>query len=52
VGDEGALAIADSDTLAQLTYLHLGGNRIKSDDAKQALRESKKLTKLEKLKVF
>ena len=52
VGDEGALAIADSDVLAQLTYLHLGGNRIKSDDAKQALRESKKLTKLEKLKVF
>ena len=52
VGEEGALAIADSDTLSNLTYLHLGGNRIKSDKAKKALRESKKLTHLEKLKVF
>jgi len=52
VGDEGALAIADSDTFANLTYLHLGGNRVKSEEAKQALRESKKLTQLEKLKVF
>lgn len=52
IGDEGALAIADSDTLSNLTYLHLGGNRIKSDEAKKALRESKKLTRLEKLKVF
>ncbi len=52
VGDEGALAIANSDTLANLTYLHLGGNRIKSDDAKKALKESKKLTQLETLKVF
>ena len=52
VGDEGALAIADSDTLSNLTYLHLGGNRVKTDTAKQALRESKKLTRLEKLKVF
>ncbi len=52
VGDEGALAIADSDTLANLTYLHLGGNRVKSEEAKQALRESKKLTQLKTLKVF
>jgi len=52
VGDEGALAIADSDTLANLTYLHLGGNRVKSDTAKKALKESKKLTQLETLKVF
>jgi len=52
VGDEGALAIANSDNLANLTYLHLGGNRVKSEEAKQALRESPKLTKLEKLKVF
>lgn len=52
IGEEGALAIADSDTLANLTYLHLGGNRIKSDSAKQSLRESKKLTQLETLKVF
>lgn len=51
-GDEGALAIADSDTLANLTYLHLGGNRIKSEEAKKALKESKKLTQLETLKVF
>jgi hypothetical protein len=52
VGDEGALAIADSDTLRNLTYLHLGGNRIKTDEAKKALKESKKLTQLETLKVF
>ena len=52
VGDEGALAIADSDTLSNLTYLHLGGNRVKSEEAKKALHESKKLTRLEKLKVF
>jgi hypothetical protein len=52
VGDEGALAIANSDNLSNLTYLHLGGNRVKSEEAKQALRESPKLTKLEKLKVF
>ena len=52
VGDAGALAIADSDTLSNLTYLHLGGNRVKSEEAKQALRESKKLSKLKKLKVF
>lgn len=52
IGDEGALAIANSDTLSNLTYLHLGGNRIKSEAVKTALRESKKLTKLETLKVF
>ncbi len=52
VGDEGALAIAASDALANLTYLHLGGNRIKSAEAKQALKESSKLTHLETLKVF
>ena len=52
VGEEGAFALADSDTLSNLTYLHLGGNWIKSDEAKKALRESKKLTHLEKLKVF
>ncbi len=52
LGDEGALAIANSDNLSNLTYLHLGGNRVKSEDAKQALRNSSKLTKLEKLKVF
>jgi hypothetical protein len=51
-GDEGALAIADSDNLGNLTYLHLGGNRVKSDAAKAALKNSPKLTKLEKLKVF
>ena len=51
-GDEGALAIADSDSLCNLTYLHLGGNRVKSDEAKAALKNSPKLTKLEKLKVF
>ena len=52
VGDEGALAIANSDSFSNLTYLHLGGNRIKSEEAKTALRESKKLTRLETLKVF
>ncbi len=52
VGDEGALAIANSDNLCNLTYLHLGGNRIKSEEAKEALKNSPKLTKLEKLKVF
>ena len=52
VGDEGALAIAKSESLANLTYLHLGGNRIRSDEAKKALKESKKLTQLETLKVF
>lgn len=52
IGDEGAFAIAGSEALANLTYLHLGGNQIKSEEAKKALRESKKLTKLEKLKVF
>ena len=51
-GDEGALAIANSDTLSNLIYLHLGGNRIKSEKAKLALRESKKLTHLKTLKVF
>lgn len=52
VGDEGALAIANSDNLSNLIYLHLGGNRIKSEEAKSALKNSPKLTKLEKLKVF
>ena len=52
VGDEGALAIANSDNLSNLTYLHLGGNRIKSEEAKSALKNSSKLTKLEKLKIF
>ncbi len=52
VGDEGALAIAQSDNLKNLTYLHLGGNRVKSEEAKQALRESPKLTQLKTLKVF
>ena len=52
VGDQGVLAIANSDTLSNLIYLHLGGNQIKSEEAKKALRESKKLTRLEKLKVF
>ena len=52
VGDEGALAIANSDNLSNLTYLHLGGNRVKSEEAKKALHESKKLTLLEKIKVF
>ena len=51
-GDEGALAIANSDNLGNLTYLHLGGNRVKSEEAKTALKNSPKLTKLEKLKVF
>ena len=52
IGDEGAFAIADSDAFANLTYLHLGGNRVKSEEAKAALRESKKLTQLQTLKVF
>ena len=52
VGDQGGLAIADSNTLANLTYLHLGGNKIKSEEVKIALRESKKLSHLDKLKVF
>jgi Ran GTPase-activating protein (RanGAP) involved in mRNA processing and transport len=52
VGDEGAFAIADSDNLSNLSYLHLGGNRVKSDEAKAALKNSPKLTQLEKLKVF
>lgn len=52
IGDEGALALADSDTLANLTYLHLGGNRVKSEEAKNALRQSKKLTHLQTLKIF
>ena len=51
-GDEGAFAIANSDSLSNLTYLHLGGNRVKSEEAKEALKNSPKLTKLEKLKVF
>ena len=52
VGDEGALAIANSDNFGNLTYLHLGGNRVKSEEAKAALKNSPKLSKLEKLKVF
>ena len=52
VGDEGALAIANSDNLSNLNYLHLGGNRVKSEEAKSALKNSSKLTKLEKLKIF
>jgi hypothetical protein len=52
VGDEGAFAIAQSDNLKNLTYLHLGGNRVKSEEAKQALRESPKLTQIKTLKVF
>lgn len=52
VGDEGALALADSAAMSNLTYLHLGGNRIKSAEAKQALKESPKLARLETLKVF
>ncbi len=52
VGDEGALAIANSDNLSNLNYLHLGGNRVKSEEAKSALKNSPKLTKLEKLKIF
>ena len=52
VGDEGAMAIAQSDNLKNLTYLHLGGNRVRSEEAKQAVRESPKLRRLEKLKVF
>jgi len=52
VGNEGALAIANSDNFSNLTYLHLGGNRVKSEEAKAALKNSPKLSKLEKLKVF
>ena len=52
VGDEGALAIADSNNLSNLTYLHLGGNLVQSEETKKALHESRKLTRLEKLKVF
>ena len=52
IGDQGALAIADSGTLSNLIYLHLGGNRIKSETAKIALRESQTLTHLKTLKVF
>ena len=52
VGDEGALAIANSDNLSNLNYLHLGGNRVKTEEAKSALKNSSKLTKLEKLKIF
>jgi hypothetical protein len=52
VRDQGAFSRANSDNLSGLIYLHLGGNQIKSEDAKKALRESKKLTHLEKLKVF
>lgn len=52
IGDEGAYAFAESDAFRNLTYLHLGGNRIQSEDAKRALRESPKLQKMEKLKIF
>ena len=52
VGNEGALAIANSDNFSNLTYLHLGGNRVKSEEAKAAIKNSPKLSKLEKLKVF
>lgn len=52
IGDEGARFLADSDTLGNLTYLHLGGNRIKSEDAKEALRKSQKLSRLQTLKIF
>ena len=52
VGNEGALAIANSDNFSNLTYLHLGGNRVKSEETKAALKNSPKLSKLEKLKVF
>jgi Ran GTPase-activating protein (RanGAP) involved in mRNA processing and transport len=52
IGDEGANLLADSDTLANLTYLHLGGNRIKSEEARDALRNSKKLSRLQTLKIF
>jgi hypothetical protein len=51
-GDEGAFAIANSENLGTLTYLHLGGNRVKSEEAKAALKNSPKLPRLEKLKVF
>lgn len=52
IGDAGAKFLAESDTLANLTYLHLGGNRIKSEEAREALRKSKKLTRLQTLKIF
>ena len=52
VGDTGAMAIANSDNLSNLNYLHLGGNRVKSEEARSALKNSPKLTKLEKLKIF
>tara|TARA_Y100001934_G_C12189993_1_gene695923 strand:- start:328 stop:987 length:660 start_codon:yes stop_codon:yes gene_type:complete len=52
IGDEGAMAIANSDNLSNLNYLHLGGNRIKSEETKSALKNSSKLAKLEKLKIF
>ncbi len=52
VGDKGALAIANSEGLSNLNYLHLGGNQVKSDEVKSALKNSSKLTKLEKLKIF
>ena len=41
-----------TNNLRNLNYLHLGGNRIKSEEAKSALKNSSKLTKLEKLKIF
>ena len=52
IGDEGAMALANSDNLSNLNYLHLGGNRIKSEEAKSALKNSSKLVKLEKPKIF
>lgn len=52
IGDEGAQALADSDNFANLEYLHLGGNRIKSEETKEALRKSKKLARLQTLKIF
>ncbi|MFQ5672918.1 MAG: hypothetical protein ACE5G9_07480 [Nitrospinales bacterium] len=52
IGDEGALAIAESPNFKNLVYLHLGGNRIKSEGAKQALRQSPNLPRLQTLKIF
>ncbi|OGW23702.1 MAG: hypothetical protein A3K09_06330 [Nitrospinae bacterium RIFCSPLOWO2_12_FULL_47_7] len=52
IGNEGALFIADSDALSNLTYLHLGGNRVKSEEAQGSLRKSKKLARLQTLKIF
>ena len=52
VGDEGALALAQSDNLGALTYLHLGGNKIKSEETKEAVRHSPKLAALQTLKIF